>query len=49
MPGEMGDIHAIQFTYDKNNKVLKKSKENELLVDYYNDLMENRLETPKLD
>ena len=32
--GDDGDIHAIQFTYDKNNKVLKKSKENELLEDY---------------
>ena len=35
--GDDGNIHAIQFTYDKNDRVLKKSKENELLLDYYND------------
>ena len=32
--GDDGDIHAIQFTYDKNDKILKKSKEVELIEDY---------------
>lgn len=32
--GDDGDIHAIQFTYDKNDKVQKKSKEVELVEDY---------------
>lgn len=32
--GDNGDIHALQFTYDRNNQILKKSKETELVEDY---------------
>lgn len=35
--GDDGDIHALQFTYDRNDKVLKKSKENDLLLNYVTD------------
>ncbi len=35
--GDDGDIHALQFTYDRNDTVLKKSKENDLLLDYVTD------------
>ena len=32
--GDEGDIHSLQFTYDRNNTISKKTKETELVDDY---------------